>query len=149
MGQGDDQIKVIATGQHTALHNNGVIKLGKGADSINALVGGLDGTGKIKLGNGKDEFLGFGNQSVIHGGKGSDTLKLDPGTYGFEKKKASYRMTDRRSSMTIKGFEAIVPTTIESKPLSAVDINNLGKSGVILVTESDVQLNTDLQIIVS
>ena len=51
--------------------------------------------------------------------------------------------------MTIKGFEAIVPTTIESKPISAVDINNLGKSGVILVTESDVQLNTDLQIIVS
>ena len=149
MGQGNDQITVIATGQHTALHNNGVIKLGKGADSINALAGGLDGTGKIKLGNGKDEFLGFGNQSVIHGGKGSDTLKLDPGTYGFEKKKTSYRMTDRRTSMTIKGFETIAPSAIESKPISAIDINNMGESGVILVTESGVQLNTDLQIIVS
>ena len=149
MGQGDDQITVIATVQHTALHNNGVIKLGKGADSINVLAGGLDGTGKIKLGNGKDEFVGFGNQSVIHGGKGSDTLKLDPGTYGFEKKKASYRMTDLSSSMTIKGFESIAPSAIESKPISAIDINSLGESGVILVTESGVQLNTDLQLVVS
>ena len=58
-------------------------------------------------------------------------------------------MTDRRTSMTIKGFETIAPSAIESKPISAIDINNMGESGVILVTESGVQLNTDLQIIVS
>ena len=51
--------------------------------------------------------------------------------------------------MTIKGFEAIAPSAIESQPISAININSLGESGVILVTENDVQLSTDLQIIVS
>ena len=69
MGKGKDQIEAIASESHQALHNHGVIKLGKGSDKLNVLAGGLDGTGKIKLGNGKDVFLGFGIKPLSTGAR--------------------------------------------------------------------------------
>ena len=146
-GKGNDQIKLVTEGAHTALHNTGRIKLGKGADRINLLAGGLDGNGKITLGNGTDELLGFGDQTVIHGGKGSDTLKLPPGTYEFEKEKMSYRLSDDRAAMTIKGFEVITPAGLsQPESTSSIDVNTLGELGEIHVTERGITLHRNLTI---
>ena len=143
MGKGKDQIEAIASESHQALHNHGVIKLGKGSDKLNVLAGGLDGTGKIKLGNGKDVFLGFGNQSLVHGGKGSDTLRLSPGLYEFEQIKGVTHITKDGAAMTIKGFETVAPVEMGyPDPASTNSINNLDESGGLLVSERDVQLST-------
>ena len=90
-----------------ALSNDGDILLGKGNDQIRLTGGRLDGSGVIKFGNGRDEMIGFGNQSLVHGGKGRDVLRLEPGTYSLKRSGKRYQLSDKDASMMVKGFERL------------------------------------------
>jgi hypothetical protein len=75
-GNGDDII--TGTGSN-GIYNDGIIKTGKGKDSIIA-DGGFNGTGSVLLGNGKDYLKGFGS-GIFNGGNNQDTLELTSGSY--------------------------------------------------------------------
>jgi hypothetical protein len=87
-GNGNDSIivdgGVDGTGSGYGIYNNGgSINTGNGNDSIIANEGfesGLNSSGSVFLGNGKDYLKGFGSGD-FYGGNGNDTLELTPGTY--------------------------------------------------------------------
>lgn len=69
------------------LINTGTINMGEGDDRIDVAENGISGApgqmGRIEMGGGKDIFLGFGDDQIISGGAGIDTLRLPAGTYTF------------------------------------------------------------------
>jgi hypothetical protein len=69
------------------LINTGVIDMGDGSDRINVAENGVSGSlgkvGNIEMGGGNDVFLGFGDDQIISGGDGIDTLRLPAGSYEF------------------------------------------------------------------
>jgi hypothetical protein len=69
------------------LINTGTINMGEGNDRINVsengIAGASDQVGRIEMGGGNDAFLGFGDDQIISGGDGIDTLRLPAGTYTF------------------------------------------------------------------
>lgn len=69
------------------LINAGVIDMGDGNDRIdvseNGIAGSLGKVGSIEMGAGRDIFFGFGDDQIISGGAGVDTLRLPAGSYEF------------------------------------------------------------------
>lgn len=69
------------------LINTGTINMGEGNDLINVSENGIAGAsgqvGRIEMGGGNDVFLGFGDDQIISGGDGIDTLRLPAATYRF------------------------------------------------------------------
>lgn len=69
------------------LINTGTINMGEGNDGIDVSENGVAGAsgqvGRIEMGGGNDVFLGFGDDQIISGGVGIDTLRLPAGTYRF------------------------------------------------------------------
>ncbi|MEB3317723.1 MAG: hypothetical protein VKO39_06240 [Cyanobacteriota bacterium] len=69
------------------LINTGTINMGEGNDRIDVAENGISGApgqmGRIEMGGGNDVFLGFGDDQIISGGAGIDTLRLPAGTYTF------------------------------------------------------------------
>lgn len=69
------------------LFNTGTINMGEGSDRIDVSRNGIAGrsgqVGRIEMGGGNDVFLGFGDDQIISGGDGIDTLRLPAGTYRF------------------------------------------------------------------
>ena len=69
------------------LINTGTINMGEGNDRIDVSENGIAGAsgqvGRIEMGGGNDVFLGFGDDQIISGGVGIDTLRLPAGTYRF------------------------------------------------------------------
>lgn len=81
--------------------------MGNGDDVIDARNGGLGGNGKIKMGNGDDEFSGFGDMKLIDGGKGEDKLRLGEGVYAVMKKGSKYRLAKGIGNVDVKNFELV------------------------------------------
>lgn len=69
------------------LINTGTINMGEGNDRIDVSENGIAGAsgqvGRVEMGGGNDTFLGFGDDQIISGGDGIDTLRLPAGTYSF------------------------------------------------------------------
>lgn len=69
------------------LINTGEIDMGDGNDRINVAENGIAGSlgkvGSIEMGGGNDVFLGFGDDQIISGGAGTDTVRLPAGSYEF------------------------------------------------------------------
>ena len=55
--------------------------MGKCRDQIDLITGSLVSGVNIKLGPSNDRFSGFGQQSMLNGGKGRDELRLPTGRY--------------------------------------------------------------------
>jgi hypothetical protein len=111
MGNGDDYIytevtKVIGQDED-ALINHKVLNMGDGDDVIDARNGGLGGNGQIEMGDGDDEFSGFGDMSLVDGGEGQDKLRLGRGVYSVIKKGTAYRVAKGIGNLDIKNFELV------------------------------------------
>jgi hypothetical protein len=69
------------------LINTGTINMGEGNDRIdvseNGIAGATGQVGRVEMGGGNDVFIGFGDDQIISGGDGIDTLRLPAGTYTF------------------------------------------------------------------
>ena len=135
---GQDLIEVKSDINVIALSNDGDILLGKGNDQIRLTGGRLDGSGVIKFGNGRDEMIGFGNQSLVHGGKGRDVLRLEPGTYSLKRSGKRYQLSDKDASMMVKGFERL--GALESEASEMLAFKDQADAVTILVTSTDLTL---------
>ena len=135
MNGGKDLIEVESDAAVIALNNDGDILLGKGKDQIRVTGGRLGGSGMIKFGKGRDELIGFGNQNLVHGGKGQDTLRLEPGTYLLERTGERYQLSDDEASMTVKGFERLGALGSDTSEMLA--FNDQQDVVTILVTSTD------------
>jgi hypothetical protein len=79
-GSGNDTIQGFGLNDGTGIRNNGLIDTGSGDDIVSVLRGGLVGSGTIDLGEGNDQFVGFGT-GEINGGAGIDTLVFSFDSY--------------------------------------------------------------------
>ena len=84
-GKGEDSLLGwgLSTGDNSAITNQGVIKMGRGSDVVDAFFGGFSGDGLTSLGAGDDQLVGFGT-GFFDGGRGLDTLQLAEGEYVFD-----------------------------------------------------------------
>lgn len=138
MNGGHDLIELESETTLIALNNEGDILLGKGDDQIRISGGRMDGSGVIKFGKGRDEMIGFGNQSLVHGGKGQDVLRLEPGTYALERTGKRYRLSSDGASMTVKGFERLGALGSEANGMLA--FKDQDDPVTLLVTSTDLTL---------
>jgi len=138
MNVGQDLIEVESETPLIALNNEGDILLGKGNDQIRITGGRLDGSGVIKFGKGRDEMIGFGNQSLVHGGKGQDVLRLAPGTYALERNGKRHLLSNDEASMTVKGFERLGALGSDANGMLA--FKDQDDPVTILVTSTDLTL---------
>lgn len=107
-GYGNDRLD--GTGNN-GIFNEGVILMGDGADTVDALIGntpgGFSGAGGIiDLGRGNDVLKGFGD-GTFKGGDGTDNLILQDGDYTFTPVGDSFAITALGSgaTMNINGIE--------------------------------------------
>ena len=138
MNGGHDLIELESETTLVALNNEGDILLGKGDDQIRISGGRMDGSGVIKFGKGRDEMIGFGNQNLVHGGKGQDVLRLEPGTYALERTGKRYRLSNDDASMTVKGFERLGALGSDANEMLA--FKDQDDPVTLLVTSTDLTL---------
>ncbi|MEB3335660.1 MAG: hypothetical protein VKP70_11825 [Cyanobacteriota bacterium] len=97
------------------LITTGAIDMGDGHDRINVAENGISGSlgkvGSIDMGGGNDVFLGFGDDQIISGGNGIDTLRLPAGTYTFTPSNfpltGAMEVSDLGASLTLTEFERV------------------------------------------
>lgn len=97
------------------LINTGAIDMGDGNDRINVAENGISGrdgkVGSIEMGGGNDVFLGFGDDQIISGGTGRDTLRLPAGSYAFTPSnfpaKGAMEVSAVGASLLVTGFERV------------------------------------------
>lgn len=102
LGTGNDVL--TASGSICALVNHGLISCGLGMDTVDALIGGIQGTGVIDLGADADTLKGFGTGNFI-GGTGLDKLLLPDGVYALSS--ALGTVKSGGTTMNISGFERV------------------------------------------
>ena len=100
--------------------------MGNGNDSIIANEGflsGLNSSGSVFLGNGKDYIKGFG-RGIFNGGNGKDILELTPGYYIVEIWGTSAIFTTSSQLMITSEFEKLIAggTTYDFTSLTAGQI---------------------------
>lgn len=84
------------------LFNDGIISMGLGHDTLDALPLGFAGSGTVDLGANNDNLKGFGSGCFI-GGRGIDVLTFNPGTYSIcSYGDGTFLIGD---TMTVTGFE--------------------------------------------
>jgi hypothetical protein len=91
------------------IDNNGTILTGAGRDTVHALHGGFQGSGRLHLGRGNDSMIGFvhakGVKASFVGGAGRDAVLLNTGVYTINDGLITLAGTAR--SMRTSGFERI------------------------------------------
>ena len=129
MERGNDQLSLSVDENPVALHNMGMINMGKGKDRIDLITGMITGDGKIKMGANNDFFHGFGDQKIISGGKGIDQLILPDGSYNISRRGKKIHLTDGSYTTKVFGFEYIGGLEDNASDLISVDgiedLNNL------------------------
>ena len=138
MNGGRDLIEVESETNLIAINNEGDILLGKGNDQVRITGGRIDGSGVIKFGKGRDEMIGFGNQNLVHGGKGQDVLRLEPGTYALKRNGKRYQLSNDDASMTVKGFERLGALGSDANEMIA--LKSQDEPVTVLVTSTDLTL---------
>jgi hypothetical protein len=97
------------------LINTGHIDMGDGNDRINVAENGIAGSlgkvGSIEMGGGNDVFLGFGDDQIISGGAGTDTVRLPAGSYEFTPSnfpaQGAMEVSAVGASLLFTGFERV------------------------------------------
>lgn len=116
------------------LINTGTINMGEGNDRIDVSENGIGGAsgqvGRVEMGGGNDVFLGFGNDQIISGGDGIDTLRLPAGTYTFSPSDylptGAMEVSAAGASLILTGFERVgllgaaptIPFPVEERTLT-------------------------------
>lgn len=134
MNRGKDRLSFSVNGSATALFNEGTINMGKGRDQIDLLTGSLDGEGTIKLGTGNDLFSGFGQQSLLNGGKGHDQLMLPTGRYELLPEGKRWRITQNELTMVIRSIETVGGQ--QTPEGSRLMIKDLEQPSTLIINES-------------
>lgn len=124
---------------NVCLSNMGTIHLGKGRDQIDLLTGALSGEGKIKLGAGNDAFSGFGQQDLVHGGKGKDLLRLPAGTYEVNVEGKILSIKTDNHTMKTRDFEFIGGIGTNKKEL--LDTKTLSQATLLQIDELSVSFD--------
>jgi hypothetical protein len=93
-----------------AIKNDGTVNMGAGADTVDGLKGGFDGTGTHNMGSGNDSVYGFGN-AKFNGGADFDTLFL-PGT--LPEYTITFDLANVNNFTVAKGGMTLTATSFES-----------------------------------
>ena len=136
MNRGRDRLRLRVNVNATALLNEGTINMGKGRDQIDLLTGSLAGEGTIKLGPGNDRFSGFGQQSMLNGGKGKDELKLPTGRYELLPQEKHWLITQDERAMMISSIETV--GGLQTPEASLLQIKGLDQASTLLVDGSSI-----------
>jgi hypothetical protein len=110
MGNGNDSLTGI--GEDTGIVNDGIIKMGDGADKVIA-DGGFAGAGSLYLEGGNDYLKGFGSGN-FYGGYGKDILELTQGTYTVGVSGTNVSFTKDGITMNTFDFEKLIAGNTQS-----------------------------------
>jgi hypothetical protein len=151
MGHGSDTLRGEAFGygiQVSAILNRGLIDMGDGDDTVDALQGGFSGDGLTQLGLGDDTVMGFGSGLFDAGGgveldAQRDRLLLPDGVYtiGTTRDQDGYFDLMRDGiTMKIQGFEYVGSASAPADAIAFLLTSSTIDQNVVTVDGSSISI---------